>query len=472
MRRAIAMRIQGTVVATMFVISLGVAVVAGAAGRDYAGPDVGTVARGDGEPSTDTDVWPQFRGANRDGIISAASAEGIYRSWPADGPNVLWSLDDLGEGYSGPAIYGGSVYFHDYDYDKKLWMVRCLSLKDGKEIWRWSYKRVIRRNHGMTRTVPATDGKYVISFDPKCILHCFDAGTGKRLWAKNLPKEYGTRIPPWYNGQCPLMETDRIVIGVGGKKTLMLALDTATGETIWETPNTSKHPMSHASVMPATIGGRKQYLWCTLDGLLGVDAADGALLWEAPWKANVAVAPSPLPVGDGRIFMTSGYKAGSVMIQVTTERDEAGKDAFAANTLYTLSHKQFYSSCQTPVLWEGRLLSVDHAYADRGEAADTETRGRFTSFDLAGKIVWQYDQATFGLGNWVLAGDVVFVMDGDTGTLRLLEPSATGCTELASAPVVGDHEVWAPMAYANGKLILRGLSRMVCVEVGKTTADE
>ena len=111
------------------------------------------------------------------------------------------------------------------------------------------------------------------------------------------------------------MEEDRVIIATGGAA-IMVALDKATGKEIWRTPNPGKLLLSHASVMPAVLGGVKQYLYGTLNGPLGVSAKDGKLLWEFPRKFNVAVAPSPLAVDGERVFMTASYDAGSVMVRV------------------------------------------------------------------------------------------------------------------------------------------------------------
>ena len=168
--------------------------------------------------------WPQFRGPSRD----ATSKEvGLLRTWPAGGPKVLWSVP-LGQGYAGAAIVGGRLYHNDYDEQKNEWGVYARSLADGKELWRFREARVIRPNHAITRTVPAVDGRYVFSLDPKLVLHCLDAKTGKQVWFKNLVAEYKTTIPPWYNGQNPLMEADRIIVATGGAA-IMVALDKATG---------------------------------------------------------------------------------------------------------------------------------------------------------------------------------------------------------------------------------------------------
>ena len=441
--------------------------------------DVGVLTPGEGKPSTDTGSWPQFRGAHRDGIVPAADATGLYDTWPAEGPKVLWTLDDLCMGYSGAVIEGGRVFFNDYDSKTRHWMTRCVSLADGAEIWRWSYRRPIRPNHAITRTTPATDGTYVVSFDPKATLHGFNAATGERLWARNITAEYGARNPPWYNGQCPLLDEGRIIVGVGGRKALMAAFDLATGEVIWTTPNEAKHKLSHSSVMPGVIGGKRQYVWCTLQGMVGVDAADGKLLWEvlwtpnseasaakikayaadrpnvtvSPWRANTAVAPSPIVIDDGRIFMSAGYKAGALMLKISA--DDAG--VFTAKTAYTLTPEQFNFDCHTPVLYQDHLFGVDHAASKKGQ---------FACLGLDGEVAWRHPDATFGLGNWMLIGDeTLFALDGDSGMLRMIAADTGGYQQKAAAAILSGHDVWAPMAYAGGKLILRDMGKMVCIEV-------
>jgi outer membrane protein assembly factor BamB len=389
--------------------------------------------------------WPQFRGPRRDNI---SGQTGLLRKWPEGGPRVLWSVE-VCEGYAAAAIHSGRVYFEDYLRDQKEWCLRCLSLADGKELWRFTESKTIRPNHGITRTVPAVDSQYVFSLDPKCVFRCLDAATGRQLWRKDLVEEYKVQIPPWYNGQCPLIEPDRVVIGVGGKA-LLIAVDKATGNEIWRTPNPEGWPMAHASVMPATLGGVKQYLWCTLFGLVGVRADDGQLLWHHPRKFNLAVAPSPLPADDDRVFMTAGYDAGSVMLRVKNH-----SEGFSTETLFDLSADQWNSEVHTPILYRDHLFAVGR-----------EKRGLFTCLDLSGRTVWTSEgRATFDLGSFILADGMFLVLEGKTGTLRLLEANTSEYRELDSAQVLSGDNVWGPMALSDGKLVLRDMTKMVCIEV-------
>jgi len=390
--------------------------------------------------------WPQFRGPHRDGI---SRETGLLRSWPAEGPRVLWSLD-VAQGYSGAAIYDGKVYFNDYDETAGEWLVRAVAVADGHELWRFREPRRIRPNHGITRTVPAVDGKYVFAFDPKAVLHALDAATGKELWRKSAVDDFKSTIPPWYNGQCPLIEGDRVLIAPAGDA-LVVALDKATGKEIWRTPNPEGWPLSHASLMPAKLAGVDQYLFSTLAGTVGVAADDGRLLWHFPFKFNVSVAPSPLAVDGERVFVTAGYDAGGAMFKVT-RRD----GAFAAEQLFVQTPDVWNSEIHTPIVYK------DHLYA-----VGKLKRGLFTCLDKDGKVAWtSEDQASFEMGSFLLADGMFFVLDGKTGMLHLVEAGTAGYKELAKAQVLSGHDVWAPMALAGGKLVLRDLSHIVCLEVG------
>jgi outer membrane protein assembly factor BamB len=397
------------------------------------------------------DDWPQFRGPHRDNI---SRETGLLRGWPEGGPKVLWSVD-VCQGYAAAAIHSGRVYFNDYNEETQEWYVRCLTLDEGKELWRYADSKRIRPNHGITRAVPAVDGTYVFSLDPKCVLYCLNAKTGTELWRKKFAgqdSDYNSQIPPWYNGQCPLIEPDRVIVAPGGDA-LMVALDKATGNEIWRTPNPEKWILSHASVMPAELGGVKQYLWCTLNGLVGVAAADGALLWSYPRKFNVAVAPSPLAIGNDRVFMTAGYDAGSIMLRVANSGGQ-----FMVAPLFDWAEGGWSSDVHTPMVYKDHILGVSR-----------NKRGLLTCMDLDGNPVWtSAGQASFERGSYILADGLLYILEGTTGMLRMLEASTTEYKEVGSAQVLSGPDVWGPIALSNGKMVLRDMRKMVCIEVGQS----
>ena len=99
-------------------------------------------------------------------------------------------------------------------------------------------------------------------------------------------------------------------------------------------------------------------------------------------------------------------------------------------------------------------------------AVGKKKRGLFTCVDLDGKQVWTSEgRASFELGSFILADGMFLILEGKTGMLRLVEASTREYKELASAQVLSGPDVWAPLALSDGKLVIRDLGRMVCLDL-------
>lgn len=405
----------------------------------------GKLLPGDGRPADLPGAWPQFRGPNRDGVSPDPAP--LARAWDASGPRELWSVE-LGEGYAGAAVLGGRVYVMDYDRDRKQSALRCLSLADGKELWRYAYPLSIKRNHGMTRTTPAVTEKFVVAMDSKCNVLCVDAASGEFRWGRNLVREYLAAIPPWYTGQCPFIDGNTVVLAPAGRDTLLVGVDLETGKERWRASNPRGWKMTHSSVMPMEFAGKRLYVYCGSGGVVGVSAQDGAILWDTTdWRISLATVPSPLVLDGGKIFLSGGYNAGSLMLQL-----KADGAKLAAQTLFRLAPEIFGATQHTPVFRDGHIFGI---------RAD----GQLVCLGLDGKVAWASGPgAQFGLGSFTLAGGLIFALN-DSGRLSLFEASTAHATPLAQAQVLKGRESWAPMALAGGRLLVRDLTRMVCLDV-------
>ena len=389
--------------------------------------------------------WPRFRGADLDNV--SIEKMPLSSSWKAGEPGIFWGLD-VGEGHAGAAVVNSRVYLLDYDRAAQADVLRCLSFADGKELWRYSYGVIVKRNHGMSRTVPAVSGNYVVTLGPKCNVLCADAMTGKVHWAMDLVKQYGTTIPEWYAGQCPIIDNGRAIIAPGGKA-LMIAVDCTTGRVLWQTSNPDGWNMTHSSIVPMMFGGKRMYIYCASGGVVGVDAVNGAVLWKtSDWHVKIANVPTPVVIGGGRIFLTGGYNAGAMMLQIS-----GGGGKFSVKTLYRLKPSVFGSDQQTPILYKGYIYGVIPG-------------GQMVCLNLNGKQVWNSSGARFGLGPYLIADGKLFILN-DTGVLTLAQASPSGYKQLAQAQILSGHDSWGPMAIAGGRLIARDLTRMVCVNVAK-----
>ncbi len=411
----------------------------------------GRLTAGKGKPAANLPgTWPGFRGKNRDNVADAGGP--LARAWPSGGPNVLWSIE-LGEGYAGAAVQDGRVYLLDYDSKNSCDALRCLSLESGEEIWRYSYPVVVKWNHGMSRTVPAVAGGCVVGLGPKCHVTCLDATTGQLQWQINLVREYGAKVPDWYAGQCPLVDRDRVILAPGGKDSLLLAVDLKTGKPIpiWKTPNPRGWKMTHSSVMPMEFKGRRTFVYCGTGGVAGVSAEDGAILWETTqWQIKMATVPSPVCLPEGAIFLSGGYNAGAMMLQL----EERG-GAWSVRTKFRLEAGQFGSTQQTPIFFGGHLYGV------------REKDKELVCLDLEGKQRWHSGaEHRFGSAPYLIAGGLIYALS-DKGVLSLAEATPTAYKPLARAQVLDGREAWGPLALVAGRLLARDETRMVCLDVKK-----
>ncbi len=407
----------------------------------------GKLIQFDGVPADLPGAWPRFRGANFDAISSEDVR--LARSWPGQGPKVLWSVE-LGEGYAGAAVLAGRVYILDYDQKNEADVVRCLSLADGKDIWRYSYPVKVKRQHGMSRTTPAVTDKYVVTLGPKCHVTCLDSVTGAFGWMLNLVKEFDATVPDWYAGQCPLIDDNKVIIAPGGSA-LMIAVDCQTGQILWQTPNPNGWRMTHSSIVPAEFLGTRTYVYCASGGVVGVSAENGSILWEhAGWQVRTANIPSPVIVGDGLIFLSGGYNAGSMILRLAQDGDK-----IVPHEVFRLKPEIFGSGQQTPIFYDGYIYGI-------------RPDKQLVCLDLSGQVVWTSTSAhrfgNLGLGPYTIADGLIYIMD-DTGLLTLTEATPTGYMQLGQAKVLDGPDAWGPMAVASGRLIARDLNRMICLDI-------
>ena len=413
----------------------------------------GELVKFDGVPAEIPGAWPRFRGPNFDAISTEETS--LAKTWPAEGPPILWSIE-VGEGFAGAAIFAGRVYLLDYDREQQADVVRCLSLEDGKDIWRYAYPVKVKRWHGMSRTVPAVTEKYVVTIGPKCHVTCLDSMTGEFRWMYNLVREFNTKVPMWYTGQCPLIEEGKAIIAPAGSDVLMMAVDCESGEIVWQTPNENGWIMTHSSIVPMEFKDKRFYVYCGGDhvkgGVVGVSAQDGSVLWQTDeWKVRFHV-PMPVVVGEDRIFVTAGYgqvQSGCMMLRLNeTDGDIAVDSEFLHGT------DVFGSIQQSPILYNG------HIYGVRPDQ-------QLVCLDLEGNVVWTSTSANkFGSGPYTIVNGLLYLMD-DSGVLTLAQPDSSEYVQLAQAKVLDGHESWGPMAVASGRLIVRDTERMICLDISE-----
>ncbi len=399
--------------------------------------------------------WPRFRGADFDNV----SKENIrlIDKFPKEGPKILWKIP-LGEGHAAPAVYDGRVYLLDYNETKKQDLLRCFSLATGEELWQRGYMVRLKRNHGLSRTIPAVTDKYVVTIGPRCQVMCVDRLKGDLLWGLDLAAEYNTEVPFWYTGQCPMVDNDTAIIATGGKS-LMIAIDCKTGKKVWETPNPQNWKMSHSSVMPMIFKGKKMYVYCAVGGMCGVSAQGsdrGKLLWSTPVFSPSVIAPSPVILDNGLIYMTAGYGAGAVVIQI---KESGGKFTAELKEKYK-PNEGLASEQQTPVFYNGYLFGI----LPKDAGGLREQFACFKASDTRKSLMSSGKTTRFGLGPYILADNKFFILNDD-GEMTIAKYSTSTFQVLDKAKILDGQDSWGPIAITGGYLLMRDSKTMVCLDV-------
>ncbi len=396
--------------------------------------------------------WPQYLGPDRNAV---SSETGLLRSWPADGPKVLWTVP-LGEGFGGPAVSDGKVYIYDR-VDDKVNVLRCLDLMTGREEWTFSYDAPGSVSYDGSRTVPTIDGDRIYVTDAFGNFHCVDMNTHKALWNKNIWTDFSkVDIPKWAMAQNPLVYRNMVIIASQTQEAGLVSYDKETGEIVWKT---SKLPGDAGYVSPKIVRidnedhlvmiSASRYEGST-GAVCGFTPGDGNLLWSYEWKCKTPI-PNVTEIGNNRLFVTGGYRAGGALIQVVKE-----EKSYAVKEI--LFSKEFGTHVHPAILYKEHLYS---------QCTNNQVRNGFMCMDLSGNIKWKTGKNPhFDKGGFILADDMIISSDGEK-KLYLIEPNPSEFKVLSKAELLDTKQAWAPLALSDGKLLIRDQKQMRCILLKK-----
>lgn len=409
--------------------------------------------------------WPQYLGSNRN---STSSQKGILKSWPDSGPEVLWSVG-IGRGYGGPVIKDGKIYLLDRD-DEVGDIMRCFELRTGKELWRFEYDAPGELPFPGSRSVPIVDERHVYSCGPNGDLYCIDLNTHKPVWKKNIWTDFGGEsLPTWGISQCPIIYGDLLIVASQASETGVVAFDKETGAVVWKTPNLGN--VSYTSPSVVKIDGEDHVVMVSsaanraADGnVTGLNPLTGDILWQySKWNTSTQV-PSAVDAGENRLLIIG--ELGSTMIKV----NKTAGNAFEITELFSTS--EFGDEIKPAVLHNGYFYAMYRTVAKRDG---------LVCMNMDGEIMWKTKRnPDFAWGSMIVADGLFLATDG-MSTLYLIEPDPTMFNPIAKAPILreggastegmarigGSTQNFAPMALADGKLLIRDQSRMLCVKIIK-----
>jgi len=384
--------------------------------------------------------WPQFLGPTRNGVYAGAD---LAEVWPKEGPNIVWRKK-VGQGFSGPAVSGGSLILFHRTGDKEA--VECLESGSGKLLWRFDYSTGYRDDFGFDegpRATPTIAQGEVFTFGAEGQLHCLDLQTGKKIWSVNTKAEFGA--PKGFFGMVcsPLVEGNAVLLNIGGANGAgIVAFEQSTGKVRWKATDDEA---SYSSPVAATINGLRYAFFFTRAGLAALDPDSGRTRFEFPWRSrmNASVnAATPLVVDD-LVFLSASYQTGAALLRVKGNSVEKvwGADDVLSNHYATSVHDN------------GFLFGFDgrQEYGENLRCVELKT----------GKIRWSEDR--FGAGTVTLAGKRLLALK-ENGELLLAPASPDGFKPVARAQLL-PNGVRAYPALADGRLYARSKDTLVCVDL-------
>ena len=252
----------------------------------------------------------QWRGENRTGIYNET---GLLKSWPKEGPQLLWHFDGLNEGHSSVAIDANKIYVTGMTGDTGYLYVldmngKLLTKKEYGKEWAESY-------NGSRGTVTVNDGKVYLTSGAGFLI-CLDQNTLDIVWQKDIQSDFGSKNIKWGITESPLIVNEKIIFTPGGEEYNVVALNKIDGSLIWSCAGEGD---LSAYCSPFYIEDQQvpQVVTMTADHILGIDIATGNKLWSYEQKNRWSVHANTPVYGDNMLLCTSGYGKGSTMLRLT-----------------------------------------------------------------------------------------------------------------------------------------------------------
>ena len=387
--------------------------------------------------------WPQYLGPNRNAIYPDKA---LTKTWPDDGPKVVWRKKDIGEGLCGLVVSGEkAILFHEIARQD---VIECLNAKTGRSIWSNQYPTSFSDSLGSgggPRATPAIIENKVYTMGAQGMVVCTDMTSGKTIWQVDAQKKF--RAPNGFFGMAcsPLIEGNALLLNIGGENGMgIVALNKINGKLLWKTLDDEA---SYSSPVMATLQGKRRAVFFTRSGLAVINPIDGNIDYQQHWRSRIHAsvnAAAPLVVAD-QIFITSSYNTGALVIKSTKERYKKiwSNDTSLSSQYASVMHK------------DGFL------YGTHGRA-DIPPTPALRCIELAtGKIKWSEDR--FGDCQMILCGDRLAALM-ENGELVLGQVSPNGWKEISRAQVVGSDARRQP-ALADGRLYVRSKNQISCLEV-------
>jgi len=381
--------------------------------------------------------WSDFRGARRDGHYTAGP---IRTDWTTLKP--LWR-QPIGGGYASFVVAGGRAFTIEQRGNNEV--AAAYDVLTGRELWTNAWNATFIESMGGPgpRATPTFYDGTLFVLGATGELRALDASNGKVRWRANILEDADAGNLNWGMAAAPLVVGNTVVtVPGGGNGRTIVAYDRATGRIAWSGLDDDA---AYSSPIRVTLAGVDQIVVFLARRVVGVSPDSGALLWESPWPQGSNVAAQPVPVGDNRVFVSTGDGAGGALIELARDGDRLT----AREVWRTHRMKNDFSSS---VYHDGFIYGLD--------------LGILACIDAAsGELKWKGGR--YGQGQLILASDHLIVL-AEQGELALVRADPKAYQEITRFPAIHG-KTWNHPAMSDGILLIRNIEEMAAFDLRKGT---
>jgi outer membrane protein assembly factor BamB len=395
------------------------------------------------------DPWPQFRGLNRDG---KSKETGLLKKWPEGGPKLLWYAKGLGKGFSSVAIADGYIYTTGMVGKDKQGILFAYDT-EGVFKWKVPYGPAWSGPHSGARTTPTVDGNSVYVISGYGNLVCFNAKTSRKKWEVDVLKRFKGKNIKWGISESVLICGDNVICTPGGENASVVALNKMTGKTVWTSKGLSDSS-AYCSPILVEEEDRKLVVTITASHIVGIDPADGEVLWRHQNKIREGkprhINPNCPIYHDKDIYATSRF-VGGTKLKLHEDRTKISEIWVDENL----------DPHHGGVVLVGGFIYGANSKRDNWLCLDWATGQR------------RYEQEWGARGSIIYADGMLYCYESEKGTVALVKASPKGFDIVSSFRVshgTGDH--WAHPAISDGRLYIRHGNALMAYDISspdKTT---
>ncbi len=382
------------------------------------------------EVKVEQPFWPEFRGPRRDSI---STETGLLKTWPADGPPLIWTYSDCGKGFSGVSIADGRIYSAG-DFGERE-MLFALDL-DGKLLWRTPNGPSWRGSSPGSRTTPTYVDGVLYHMNPTGRVAAVRAKDGKEIWAVDLKRRFEAKFGVWALSENLVVDGDKVLCLPGGRRALAAALDRKTGKTIWTTTGLTD-PAAYCTPVVATHEGVRQMVTMTARSVISVNVKTGKLLWSHPYRMGFPQHATPPVYYRGHVFVACGHSTGGTLLKVNPDSSGVTK----------VWHLRTFDNCHGGVIRIGGRIY--------GSGCRVGGKGFYCVDFLSGKII--DTNQTVGKVSLLYADGMLYGLN-HKGPMYLMDVTADGVKVVSRFDMPGKRRTNIYLAHpviCGGRLYLR-----------------